>query len=464
MKHIDIKNILIDDSYIDKELVICGWIKTIRKTKQYFFIELSDGTSMQNLQIIVDKSDENLAKVLENVTTGTTIKATGKIVKSNTYKQNIEMVLHNVELLGTCSNDYPLQKKKQNLETLRELPHLRSRTNTISAVLKVRSTIMRAIHEYMEQLNFTYVNTPIITRSNCEGAGEMFQVTTLNVPFVNEKNISNTNIYKGDFFGRKVNLTLSGQLEVESLIYGLGKAYNLGPCFRAEDSNTKKHAAEFWLMEAEIAFANMYETINVSTDLVKFIAQKVLEKNYEEILFLNKFHDENLEQKIIKLIKEDFEIIEYDKAIQILKNSCHNFSYEVSNRCDLKSEHYNYLMNKYIKKPFYLTNYPKEFKPFYIKETKNENVLSADLYFPNLGDVIGVSEKEENYETLKKKIKELGMPEEEYNWYLDLRKYGSVPHSGFGLGIERLTMYLTSMENIRDTIPFPRTKCKSLKL
>ena len=281
MKHIDIKNILIDDSYIDKELVVCGWIKTIRKTKQYFFIELSDGTSMQNLQIIVDKSDENLAKVLENVTTGTTIKATGKIVKSNTYKQNVEMVLHNVEVLGTCSNDYPLQKKKQNLETLRELPHLRSRTNIISAVLKVRSTIMRAIHEYMEQLNFTYVNTPIITRSNCEGAGEMFQVTTLNVPFTNEKNIYNTNIYKEDFFGRKVNLTLSGQLEVESLIYGLGKAYNLGPCFRADDSNTKKHAAEFWLMEAEIAFANMYETINVSTDLVKFIAQKVLEKNYE---------------------------------------------------------------------------------------------------------------------------------------------------------------------------------------
>lgn len=454
MKHIDIKNILIDDSYIDKELVICGWIKTIRKTKQYFFIELSDGTSMQNLQIIVDKSDENLAKVLENVTTGTTIKATGKIVKSNTYKQNIEMVLHNVELLGTCSNDYPLQKKKQNLETLRELPHLRSRTNTISAVLKVRSTIMRAIHEYMEQLNFTYVNTPIITRSNCEGAGEMFQVTTEDL----NKIAKNGKVdYTKEFFGKPVGLTVSGQFEGEAFAQAFSKIYTFGPTFRADPSHTPLHIAEFWQVEPEVAFCDLEGIMDISEEMMKYVIKYTLERCEDEFIFLDKFVEKGLLQKLNKVVESDFKRVTYKECIDLLKQASVKFEFKPEYGEDLAKEHERYI-TEYFKCPVFITYWPQKVKKcFYMKQMDDGTVANADLEMPGIGETYGMSQREDDFDKLERRIEELGMDKEEYRWYMNLRKYGTTTHSGFGMGFERLIMYMTGMTNIRDVSAFPRT-------
>lgn len=347
---------------------------------------------------------------------------------------------------------------------MREYPHLRTRTNTFNAAFRIRSMLIKLIHDYFQKNNFIYVNTPIITGSDCEGAGKMFRVTTHDLDEISKKSY-NRNLNNEDFFGKKVNLTVSGQLEAEAMACSLGKVYTLGPSFRAENSNTKRHAAEFWLLEPEVAFANLAEIIDIANDLVKYIFKNILIECQEEIKFFTKFYDNSLSDKLINIAASNFDKLEYTDVIEILQNSGVNFEFPVYWGCDLKQEHIRYLTDEKFKKPVYIMNYPRELKPFYIKANSDgKTVASADLYFPGIGDIIGACQKEDNFELLWQRIKELNMTEEDYYWYLDLRRYGTVPHSGFGLGIERLMMYVTGLDNIRDTISFPRTKCKKLKL
>ncbi len=464
MKHKDIKSVIMNKEYIGKNITVCGWVKTIRRSKNMCFVELNDGTSLNNLQLVVDNSNEVSKKFYENLNVGSSIAVKGMVVSSVNKNQNIELNVEISELLGDCPIDYPIQKKKQNMEFLREIPHLRTRTNTFNAVFKVRNCLAKAAHEYFQSHNFTYVNTPIITGSDCEGAGEMFRVTTLNIDQISKcEYISNIN--DKDFFGKKVSLTVSGQLEAEAMACSLGKVYTFGPTFRAENSNTKRHAAEFWQIEPEVAFADLNDIIELQTDLIKYMIKKVLTECSDEIKFFTKFYDNTLFDRLVNVIESDFGRLEYTDAIKILKQTNINFEYPVYWGCDLKSEHERYLTDIVYKKPVFVTNYPKELKAFYMKQNPDgKTVASTDLLVPGIGEMIGASQREDNFELLKKRIKDLNMTEEDYTWYLDLRKYGSVPHSGFGIGFERMVMYTTGMDNIRDTIPFPRTKCKKLKL
>ena len=464
MKHEDIKAVLMNEEYIGKNITVCGWVKTIRRSKNMCFVELNDGTSLNNLQLVVDNSNEVSKKFYENLNVGSSIAVKGMVVSSVNKNQNIELNVEISELLGDCPIDYPIQKKKQNMEFLREIPHLRTRTNTFNAVFKVRNCLAKAAHEYFQSHNFTYVNTPIITGSDCEGAGEMFRVTTLNIDQISKGEYI-PNINDKDFFGKKVSLTVSGQLEAEAMACSLGKVYTFGPTFRAENSNTKRHAAEFWMIEPEIAFANLNEVIEIIVDEFKYMIKKVLTECSDEIKFFTKFYDNTLFDRLVNVIESDFGRLEYTDAIKILKETNINFEYPVYWGCDLKNEHIKYLTDSVYKRPLFIVNSPKELKPFYHKENNDgKTVASADLFFPLVGDIIGACQKEDNFELLEKRIKDLNMTEEDYTWYLDLRKYGSVPHSGFGMGLERLVMYTTGMDNIRDTIPFPRTKCKKLRI
>ena len=459
MKHEDIKKVLEEDNYIGEDVTVCGWIRTIRKTKNMSFIELNDGTSLTNLQIVMENNALD-----ENLKVGASIAVTGKVVKSLNKSQKVEINASSIKVIGKCPNDYPIQKKKQNLESLRDIPHLRVRTNTFNAVFRIRSVIAASIHEYFHQNNFIYINTPILTGSNCEGAGEMFRATTLDLDEIS-KMAYNPNLNKEDFFGKRMNLTLSGQLEAEAFASGLGKVYTFGPSFRAENSNTKHHAAEFWIIEPEIAFASLDEVVEIVIDIVKYIFGRVLTECSKEVEYLTNFYDSELYNRLTKLVEEDFATLDYTEAIEILKKAGTNFEYPVYWGCDLKSEHIKYLIKVIYKNPFFIANYPKELKPFYTKLNPDGlTVASSDLYFPGIGDIIGASQKEDDFDLLEKRIEELHMTKEDYEWYLDLRKYGSVPHSGFGMGLERLTMYATGMDNIRDTIAFPRVRTKNFKL
>lgn len=464
MKHEDIKKIYEQEDYIGKEITVCGWIRTIRRTKNMCFVEINDGTSLKNLQLVIDNSNQVNMKFFSNLNSGASISVEGLIVNSMNKNQKIELNVKTATLLGACPEDYPIQKKKQNMEYLREYPHLRTRTNTFNAVFRVRSILAKAIHDYLQENNFIYVNTPILTGSNCEGAGEMFNVTTLDIEEIS-KLPYNPNIYDKDFFGKKVGLTLSGQLEAEAMACSLGKVYTFGPSFRANNSNTKKHAAEFWLIEPEVAFADLEDIILIVNDIVKYVIKRLLLDCPEEVDFFTKFYDKSLYNRLINVIETDFVRLEYTSIIKLLQESNIEFEFPIYWGCDLKSEHIRYLTDIVYQKPVYVVNYPKELKPFYIKlNPDGQTVASADLYFPGIGDIIGACQKEDNLELLHKRIKDLNMTEEEYYWYLDLRKYGSAPHSGFGLGLERLIMYTTGIANIRDVIAFPRTKCKKLKL
>ena len=464
MKHEDIKLLITNKDYIGKNVTVCGWIKTIRKSKNMCFIEVNDGTSLKNLQLVVDYSDLENKSFFENLNVGSSIVVDGKVVKSINDKQNVELNVGGVKLIGDCPNDYPIQKKKQNMEFLREIPHLRTRTNTFNAVFKVRNTLAKAAHDYFQEHNFTYVNTPIITGSDCEGAGEMFRVTTLDIDTIS-KNEYNKYVDSEDFFGKKVGLTVSGQLEAEAMACSLGKVYTFGPTFRAENSNTKRHAAEFWMFEPEVAFADLEDIIGIVCDEFKYMLKRVMIDCSDEIKFFTRYYDNTLFDRLMNVIESDFGRIEYTDAIKLLKESGINFEYPVYWGCDLKSEHIRYLTDVVFQKPLFIINYPKGSKPFYVKQNSDDKtVASADLFFPIIGDIIGACQKEDNFELLEKRIEELDMTKEDYMWYLDLRKYGTVPHSGFGMGLERLVMYTTGMDNIRDTIPFPRTKCKKLKL
>ena len=464
MKHEDIKEVLLNEEYLGKEITICGWIRTIRKSKNMCFVELNDGTSLKNIQLVVNNADIKNKKIFDNLTVGSSIMVEGEIVNSMNKNQNIEMNVKSAELLGECPTDYPIQKKKQNMEFLRDIPHLRTRTNTFNAVFKVRNVLAKAAHDYFQKHNFTYVHTPIITGSDCEGAGEMFRVTTLDIDKVSKEDY-NPDINNNDFFGKKVSLTVSGQLEAEAMACSLGKVYTFGPTFRAENSNTKRHAAEFWQIEPEVAFADLDDIIELQTDLIKYMLKRVLIECSDEIKFFTKFYDNTLFDRLINVIESDFGRIEYTDAIKLLEESGIDFEYPVYWGCDLKSEHERYLTDKVFKKPVFVTNYPKELKSFYMKQNEDgKTVASTDLLVPGIGEMIGASQREDDFKLLEKRIEDLNMTKEDYLWYLDLRKYGTVPHSGFGMGLERLTMYATGIDNIRDTIPFPRTKVKKLKL
>ena len=455
MKHTDLRDIFADyNKYIDTEITVCGWIKTIRDSKQTCFVELNDGTSVKNIQIVIDKESFGDSAKIVKQNIGAALSVSGRLVASINPKQPVEIHPAAVEVLGACTPDYPLQKKKHSMEFLRTIPHLRVRTNTFIALLHVRSELAKAIHAYFQGLNFTYVHTPIITGSDCEGAGEIFRVTThgFDTPYKTEEEY-----YANDFFKCKAGLTVSGQLEGEALAMALGKIYTFGPTFRAENSNTARHAAEFWQIEPEVAFADLNDIIELATGMIKSITKHVLDNCGDELAFFEQFYEKGLKDKLTNIVESDFAVVEYTEAVDILMKSGVEFSYPVSWGRDLQTEHERYLTDKVYKRPVFVINYPKEIKSFYMKlNPDGKTVAATDLLVPGVGEIIGASQREDNFELLEQQIVSRGMRKEDYDWYLELRKYGSAPHSGYGLGFERMLMYVTGIPNIRDVTAFPR--------
>ena len=439
-----------------KEVLVCGWVRSIRDTKTFGFIELNDGSYFKNLQVVYDDSLNNFTEI-NKLNIGSAIRVRGYVVETPQAKQPYEIKATAVEIEGASSPDYPLQKKRHSFEFLRTIAHLRPRTNTFSAVFKVRSVLAYAIHRFFQERGFVYVHTPIITSSDCEGAGEMFQVTTLdlnNVP----KNEKGEVDYKEDFFGKHTNLTVSGQLAVEPFAMAFDKVYTFGPTFRAENSNTTRHAAEFWMIEPEIAFADLNDDMKLAEDMIKYIINYVMENAKEEMDFFNNFIDKGLYERLNHILDSEFGCITYTEAIELLKNSGHEFQYPVKWGVDLQTEHERYITEQLMKKPVFVINYPKEIKAFYMRvNDDNKTVAAMDLLVPGVGEIIGGSQREERLEVLEKRMKEMNLKKEDYDWYLDTRRYGGTRHAGFGLGFERMLMYMTGMQNIRDVLPYPRT-------
>lgn len=452
MKHTDIKEILKDASYIGTQVTVCGWVRTSRDSKNMAFIELNDGTSLSHLQIVIDKS--KLSDISAFMPGGTALKVVGTVVKG-AVNNAVEVNADEITLLGECPSDYPLQKKRCSLEFLRTIPHLRVRTNTFNAVLRVRSVAAAAIHSFFQQNNYVYIHTPLLTASDCEGAGEVFKVTTIGY---SDKYKSEEEYYADDFFGRKAGLSVSGQLEGEVAAMAMGKIYTFGPSFRAEKSNTQRHVAEFWHVEPEIAFAELDDVIEVAEAMIKFVLKDVLEKCPDELAFFEKFFEKGLREKLQKIVDGDFERITYTKAIELLKDADVEFQYPIEWGCDLATEHERYITEQIYNKPVFVTDYPKEIKSFYMKQNPDgKTVAATDLLVPGVGEIIGGSQREENLDKLLAAMEERGMTQDEYRDYLDLRKFGSVPHGGFGLGFDRIVMYMTGMANIRDVQLYPRT-------
>ncbi len=451
MQHIDIKEIFENQELINNNVTVCGWVRTSRDSKNVAFIELNDGTSLKHLQIVVDKnSGIELDQCLK---LGTALKVEGKLVPS--ANNIVEINATSIVVLGIAPADYPLQKKRQTLEYLRTMPHIRLRTNTFNAVFRVRSVMAAAIHEFFQKKNYVYVNTPLITASDCEGAGEMFNVTTIGYT---DKYKNMEDYYADDFFGKRAGLSVSGQLEGETAALAMGKIYTFGPSFRAEKSNTPKHLAEFWHVEPEIAFAELPDVIEIAEEMVKFVIGTVLEKCPNEMAFFDKWMENGLIDRLTKLINDDFGTITYTEAIELLKKADVDFQYPVEWGCDLQTEHERYISEKIFNKAVFVTDYPKEIKSFYMKQNPDgKTVAAVDLLVPGVGEIIGGSEREADYDKLVEAMKARGMAMEPYADYLDLRKFGSVPHGGFGLGFERLIMYVTGVQNIRDVVLFPRT-------
>ena len=444
------------DAYADKEITVEGWVKTVRDSKTFGFIELNDGTFFKNIQIVFEDSLENFAEICK-LPLSSTIAVTGKFVKTEGAKQPFEIKATKIDIEFTADLDYPLQKKRHTFEYLRTIAHLRPRTNTFNAVFRVRSVLSYAIHKFFQERGFVYVHTPIITSSDCEGAGEMFNLTTLdlnNIPKTEDGEIN----YSEDFFGKPAHLTVSGQLSVETYAHAFRNVYTFGPTFRSENSNTVKHASEFWMIEPEICFADLKDDMDLAEDMIKFIIKYVMDNCPEEMEFFNNFIDKGLFEKLNNVLNSDFARISYTDAIKELEKNNDKFEFPVEWGTDLQTEHERYLCEVVFKKPVFVTDYPAEIKAFYMKlNPDGKTVAAADLLAPGIGEIIGGSQREDNLEILQNKIKDLGMNEEDYWWYLDLRKYGSTKHAGFGLGFERMMMYLTGMQNIRDVIPFPRT-------
>lgn len=444
------------DNYENKEVTVEGWVRTVRDSKTFGFIEINDGTFFKNVQIVFEDTLENFSEVCK-LPLSSTIAVTGKFVKTEGAKQPFEIKATKIEIEYTADLDYPLQKKRHSFEYLRTIAHLRPRTNTFNAVFRVRSVLSFAIHKFFQEKGFVYVHTPIITSSDCEGAGEMFNLTTLDlndVPKTEEGEVD----FQKDFFGKPAHLTVSGQLSVETYAHAFRNVYTFGPTFRSENSNTVKHASEFWMIEPEICFADLKDDMDLAEEMIKYIIKYVMENCPEEMQFFNSFVDKGLIEKLNNVLNSDFARISYTDAIKELEKNNDKFEFPVEWGTDLQTEHERYLSEVIFKKPVFVTDYPAEIKAFYMKQNPDgKTVAAADLLAPGIGEIIGGSQREDDLEVLKNKIKELGMNEEDYWWYLELRKYGSVRHAGFGLGFERMMMYLTGMQNIRDVIPFPRT-------
>lgn len=444
------------DQYIGKEVSVGGWVRSVRDSKTFGFVVMNDGTYFETLQVVYHDSMDNFAAI-SKLNVGSAIIVTGELVATPEAKQPFEIQAREIVIEGPSTADYPLQKKRHTLEYLRTMTHLRARTNTFQAVFRIRSLIAYAIHKYFQERDFVYVHTPIITGSDCEGAGEMFRVTTLdldNLPRTEDGKVDASQ----DFFGKVTNLTVSGQLNGETYAMAFKNIYTFGPTFRAENSNTTRHAAEFWMIEPEIAFADLKDDMAMAESMLKYIINYVLENAPVEMNFLNQFIDQGLLERLNHVANSSFGHVTYTEAIDTLTKNNDNFDYKVFWGCDLQTEHERYLTEQVFKKPVFVTDYPKEIKAFYMKlNDDNKTVAAMDLLVPGIGEIIGGSQREDDYDKLLKRIEELGLNKEDYDFYLDLRKYGSARHAGFGLGFERCVMYLTGMSNIRDVIPFPRT-------
>lgn len=453
MKHTDISEIFKNSDLLETQVTVCGWVRTSRDSKSMAFIELNDGTTLKHLQIVINKADFD--DISDYMKLGTALKVTGKTVKSAVATDSVEINAESIAVLGECPPDYPLQKKRHTLEYLRTIPHLRVRTNTFNAVFRVRSVVSACIHEFFQSRGFVYVHTPLITASDCEGAGEMFKVTTIG--YSNDYK-SEEEYYADDFFGRRASLSVSGQLEGEVAAMALGKIYTFGPSFRAEKSNTPRHVAEFWHVEPEVAFAELPDIIEIAEALIKHIIKTVLEKCPEELKFFDKHFENGLVEKLTAVASHDFAIMTYTEAIEKLKASGKEFKYPVEWGSDLMTEHERYISEEVCKKPVFLTDYPKDIKSFYMKQNPDgKTVAATDLLVPGVGEIIGCSEREADLDKLLNAMKERNMSLDDYEHYIALRRFGSVPHSGFGLGLERIIMYVTGVQNIRDVILYPRT-------
>ena len=442
--------------YLNKNIMVSGWVKTERTSKNFGFIELNDGSFFKNLQVVFEEGLENFNDIAK-LSVGSAISVEGLLVESPGAKQPFELKATKIVIEGLSTPDYPLQKKRHSNEFLRSIAHLRPRTNTFSAVFRVRSLVAYAIHRFFQDQGFVYVHAPIITGSDAEGAGEMFRVTTMdldNIPRTEGGKIDTSK----DFFGKAANLTVSGQLNVETFCMAFRNVYTFGPTFRAENSNTARHAAEFWMIEPEIAFAELSDNMKLAEDMVKYIINYILENAPEEMEFFNNFIDNTLLERLNNVVSSDFAIVTYTEAVDILMKSGVTFEYPVEWGTDLQTEHERYLTEQVYKKPVFVTNYPKEIKAFYMRINEdNKTVAAMDLLVPGVGEIIGGSQREERLDVLEMKMDEMGLNKEDYWWYLDIRKYGGVKHAGYGLGFERMIMYITGITNIRDVIPFPRT-------
>ncbi len=454
MKRTELKSIFEKkEDFSNKQVVVAGWAKTIRDSKAFGFIELNDGSFFKNCQIVFDRDKISNYEEIAKQNVGACLEVKGTLILTPENKQPFEINAEEINVLGTSTPDYPLQKKRHSLEFLREIAHLRPRTNTFNAVFRIRSEAAFAIHEFFNSQGFVYVHTPIITGSDCEGAGAMFQVTTLDLD-----KIKGDVDYKKDFFGKKASLTVSGQLNVETYAMAFSKVYTFGPTFRAERSNTVRHASEFWMIEPEMAFADLSDDMDVAEAMVKHIINHVMNTCSEELKFLNQFIDTGLLDRLNNVVSNTFKRLTYTEAIEILEKVKDRFEFPVYWGVDLQSEHERYLTEQVFKKPVFLTDYPKDIKAFYMRlNDDGKTVAASDLLVPGVGELIGGSQREERLDVLEKRMAEMGLNKEDYGFYLDLRKYGGVTHAGFGLGFERMIMYLTGISNIRDVIPFPRT-------
>lgn len=444
------------EAFLEQEVTIGGWVRSIRSSKNFGFIVVNDGTFFEPLQVVYHDGLPNFAEV-EKLNVGAAIIVKGKLVATPQAKQPFEIQAEEVQVEGQSTPDYPLQKKRHSFEYLRTISHLRPRTNTFEAVFRVRSLIAYAIHKFFQERDFVYVHTPLITGSDCEGAGEMFQVTTLdldNVPRTDDGSVD----FSKDFFCKPTNLTVSGQLNGETFAMAFRNIYTFGPTFRAENSNTTRHAAEFWMIEPEMAFADLTDNMQVAEDMLKYVIRYVLEHAPEEMNFFNSFVDKGLLERLNHVLDSEFGHVTYTEAVEILEKNNKHFDYKVSWGCDLQTEHERYLTEQVFKRPVFVTDYPKEIKAFYMKMNEdNRTVAAMDCLVPGIGEIIGGSQREDDLKKLSARMDEMGLNKEDYGFYLDLRKYGTARHAGFGLGFERCVMYLTGMGNIRDVIPFPRT-------
>lgn len=443
--------------YADKEVTLGGWIRTMRVSKNFGFIELNDGSFFKNIQIVFEAEQVSNYQEITKLNIGAAIIVKGLLVETPDAKQPFEVKAIEIEVEGQSTPDYPLQKKRHSVEFLRQIAYLRPRTNMFSATFRVRSLIAYAIHKFFQEKGFVYAHTPIITGSDCEGAGEMFRVTTLdlnNLP----KNEDGSVDFSKDFFGKETNLTVSGQLSAETFAMAFRNVYTFGPTFRAENSNTARHAAEFWMIEPEMAFADLEDNMEMAEEMLKYIIQYVLEHAPEEMAFFNSFVDKGLLERLDNILNNDFGRVTYTEAVELLKKSGKTFEYPVEWGIDLQTEHERYLTEEIFKKPVFVTDYPKDIKAFYMRMNEdNKTVAAMDLLVPGIGEIIGGSQREERLDVLEARMDELGLVKEDYWWYLDLRKYGGTRHAGYGLGFERAVMYLTGMSNIRDVLPYPRT-------